>query len=101
METRRNTKYKMMLFNTFDLLPCAVHYQRIIHGDIKPDNLLLGECGGVKIADLGVCNEFNGDDASMENGSTAGTPAFRAPETLLVGQVWNFRWQHDEIPANE
>ncbi|XP_031625646.1 calcium/calmodulin-dependent protein kinase kinase 1 isoform X2 [Contarinia nasturtii] len=63
-----------------------LHYQRIIHGDIKPDNLLLGECGSVKIADLGVCNEFMGEDASMNNGSTAGTPAFRAPETLLTGQ---------------
>lgn len=67
-----------------------VHYQRIIHGDIKPDNLLLGECGSVKIADLGVCNEFLGEDASMNNGSTAGTPAFRAPETLLTGQVCNY-----------
>lgn len=67
-----------------------VHYQRIIHGDIKPDNLLLGECGHVKIADLGVCNEFLGEDASMNNGSTAGTPAFRAPETLLPGQVYTF-----------
>lgn len=65
----------------------AVHYQRIIHGDIKPDNLLLGECGRVKIADLGVCNEFLDEDASMNNGTTAGTPAFRAPETLLIGQV--------------
>lgn len=64
-----------------------MHYQRIIHGDIKPDNLLLGECGSVKMADLGVCNEFLGEDASMNNGSTAGTPAFRAPETLLTGQV--------------
>lgn len=66
-----------------------MHYQRIIHGDIKPDNLLLGECGSVKMADLGVCNEFLGEDASMNNGSTAGTPAFRAPETLLTGQVCN------------
>lgn len=64
-----------------------MHYQRIIHSDIKPDNLLLGECGRVKVADLGVCNEFLGEDASMNNGSTAGTPAFRAPETLLTGQV--------------
>lgn len=64
-----------------------MHYQRIIHSDIKPDNLLLGECGRVKIADLGVCNEFLGEDASMNNGSTAGTPAFRAPETLQTGQV--------------
>lgn len=70
-----------------ETLNFSVHYQRIIHSDIKPDNLLLGECGRVKVADLGVCNEFLGEDASMNNGSTAGTPAFRAPETLQTGQV--------------
>lgn len=47
----------------------------------------MGECGRVKIADLGVCNEFMGEDASMNNGAIAGTPAFRSPETLLTGQV--------------
>ncbi|XP_059617591.1 calcium/calmodulin-dependent protein kinase kinase 1 isoform X2 [Phlebotomus argentipes] len=63
-----------------------LHYLKIIHGDIKPGNLLLGEGGRVKIADLGVCNEFLGEDAAMSIGSTAGTPAFRAPETLRMGQ---------------
>ncbi|XP_034665691.1 calcium/calmodulin-dependent protein kinase kinase 1 isoform X4 [Drosophila subobscura] len=63
-----------------------LHYQKIIHADIKPGNLLLTECGHIKIADLGVCNEFLGQDAVMSNGSTAGTPAFRAPETLILGQ---------------
>ncbi len=47
----------------------------------------MAECGRVKIADLGVCNEFMGEDASMNNGAIAGTPAFRSPETLLKGQV--------------
>lgn len=41
--------------------------------------------GRVQIADLGVCNEFDGNDASMTNVSTPGTPAFRAPETLQTG----------------
>ncbi|KAH8249825.1 hypothetical protein KR038_002451 [Drosophila bunnanda] len=63
-----------------------LHYQKIIHADIKPGNLLLTEFGHVKIADLGVCNEFLGDDAKISNGSTAGTPAFRAPETLILGE---------------
>lgn len=31
-----------------------------------------------------------GEDASMNNVSTAGTPAFRAPETLLTGQVMKY-----------
>lgn len=63
-----------------------LHYQRIIHSDIKPGNLLLGEDGHVKIADLGVCTEFLDEDATMDNKSPAGTPAFRAPETLLEGE---------------
>lgn len=58
-----------------------MHYQRIIHRDIKPANLLLSESGRVQIADLGVCNEFDGTDALLSN--TAGTPAFTAPECLM------------------
>ncbi|XP_056911533.1 calcium/calmodulin-dependent protein kinase kinase 1 isoform X8 [Takifugu flavidus] len=57
-----------------------VHYQKIIHRDIKPSNLLLGDDGHVKIADFGVSNQFEGNDALLS--STAGTPAFMAPETL-------------------
>uniref|UniRef100_A0A034WWI1 calcium/calmodulin-dependent protein kinase n=1 Tax=Bactrocera dorsalis TaxID=27457 RepID=A0A034WWI1_BACDO len=63
-----------------------LHYQHIIHGDLKPENLLLTECGHIKIADLGVCNEFFGEDAMISSGSTAGTPAFRAPESLKLGR---------------
>ncbi|XP_065106231.1 calcium/calmodulin-dependent protein kinase kinase 1 isoform X2 [Paramisgurnus dabryanus] len=57
-----------------------LHYQKIVHRDIKPSNLLLGDDGHVKIADFGVSNQFEGSDALLS--STAGTPAFMAPETL-------------------
>jgi len=57
-----------------------LHYQKIIHRDIKPSNLLKAENGEVKIADLGVSNEFNGSDAFLT--STTGTPAFTSPEAL-------------------
>lgn len=57
-----------------------LHFQKIIHRDIKPSNLLLGDGGRVLIADFGVCNEFHGADALLS--STAGTPAFMAPEAL-------------------
>lgn len=58
----------------------AVHFQRIVHRDIKPSNLLIDANGRVKIADLGVCNEFDGSDDLLS--SSAGTPAFAAPEVL-------------------
>lgn len=57
-----------------------MHFQRIVHRDIKPSNLLIDANGHVKIADLGVCNEFDGSDDLLS--SSAGTPAFAAPEAL-------------------
>lgn len=57
-----------------------VHYQKIIHRDLKPSNLLRADSGEVKIADLGVSNEFDGTDAYLTN--TAGTPAFTPPESI-------------------
>lgn len=74
-----------------------LHYQRIIHGDIKPENLLLAEGDIIKVADLGVCNEFLGDDASIDQRTASGTPAFRAPETLLSGQVFYFDGKKADI----
>lgn len=57
-----------------------MHCQKIVHRDIKPSNLLLGDDGHVKIADFGVSNQFEGNDAQLS--STAGTPAFMAPEAI-------------------
>jgi len=57
-----------------------LHYQKIIHRDLKPSNLLRADSGEVKIADLGVSNEFDGTDALLTN--TAGTPAFTPPESI-------------------
>lgn len=57
-----------------------LHFHRIVHRDIKPSNLLLGDDGHVKIADFGVADIFDGDDALLSK--TAGSPAFMAPESL-------------------
>lgn len=53
------------------------HRSGVVHRDIKPENLL--RCGDrLKIADFGVSDLFEGDDD--QKSSTAGTPAFHAPE---------------------
>lgn len=56
--------------------------------DLKPENLLLADGDVIKVADLGVCNEFLGDDASIDQRTATGTPAFRAPETLSGQRIY-------------
>ncbi|KAB0791796.1 hypothetical protein PPYR_03596 [Photinus pyralis] len=72
-----------------------LHYQRIIHRDIKPANLLLTDSGRVQVADLGVCNEFDGSDAYLS--TTVGTPAFIPPEALREGQNDGFSGKAADI----
>ncbi|KYQ90582.1 putative protein serine/threonine kinase [Tieghemostelium lacteum] len=55
-----------------------LHEQKIIHRDIKPENLLISKDGHVVIADFGVSHMF--DDTSDLLNSSAGSPAFLAPE---------------------
>lgn len=57
-----------------------LHYANIVHGDIKPQNLLLGEDGIVKIADFGISQMLSGSGEKLED--AAGTPAFMAPELI-------------------
>jgi len=55
----------------------------LVHGDIKPENIILTETGGTKLADLGLAH-FNTDALEINNGSGIyGTPQYISPEQLL------------------
>ena len=56
-----------------------IHRKRILHRDIKLDNILLDGKGNVKIADFGVSKLVKLGDVMHEQ---SGTPAYIAPEIL-------------------
>jgi serine/threonine protein kinase len=56
------------------------HKQGLIHRDVKPDNIMLTRDGGVKLADLGLVKEMDGDLNLTRTGRGLGTPHFMAPE---------------------
>jgi hypothetical protein len=61
-----------------------VHDQQIVHRDVKPPNMILGD-EGVVLVDFGVARALGGDH---EEGTIAvGTPKFMAPEILAGGTV--------------
>jgi hypothetical protein len=63
------------------------HSQRLIHQDIKPDNIMIGQNNQVKLADLGISKTF--DEVESEEGPkrVMGTPHYMAPEAALGKKI--------------
>ena len=60
----------------------SAHAKRVVHGDIKPANVLISSRGLVKVTDFGTARLLTGSEMT---GTIAGTPSYMAPEQARGG----------------
>ncbi|HEU5159005.1 MAG TPA: ATP-binding protein [Streptosporangiaceae bacterium] len=63
----------------------AVHDRGVVHGDVKPANIMITESGQVKLIDLGTARAAG--DASGEHELVLATRAYCSPEQLSGGPM--------------
>ncbi len=63
-----------------------LHGRALVHRDLKPDNILLGRGGEVKIGDFGIAHDARSPSLTR-TGVSLGTPAYMSPEQLRGERV--------------
>ena len=63
-----------------------VHDQQIVHRDVKPHNLILGE-NGVMLVDFGIARLLDDEEEEEEGTWASARPRYMAPEVFAGGAV--------------
>jgi hypothetical protein len=65
----------------------AVHGAGLVHGDVKPENVLRAEGGRIVLMDFGSGRDLEEGDPGAPTREISGSPLYMAPETILAGEV--------------
>ncbi|MFJ4187699.1 protein kinase [Kitasatospora sp. NPDC089509] len=65
----------------------AAHDAGMVHRDIKPDNVMIGEDGLAKVLDFGIAQLDVGASGLTTTGTVIGSPPYMAPERWTGGRV--------------
>lgn len=60
----------------------VAHAAKIVHRDIKPDNIIVGANGRVKLMDFGIAKTLT-NGTMTQTGQVMGSPAYMSPEQVL------------------
>ncbi len=85
LETRLDIDNNLTLEQAKDIFASVckglayAHSQDIVHGDLKPGNIMISDSGIAKVMDFGVAKKVAGG-SKKEAKNLAGTPAYMSPE---------------------
>ena len=70
-----------------------LHSKKVVHRDLKGDNILLTSDNSAKISDFGACKEVE-IEKTMQAGTLIGTPLWMAPEAMTgecckASDIWS------------
>jgi serine/threonine-protein kinase len=74
------------------LVACAglegAHHRGVLHRDMKPENMLFGADGVLKVTDFGIARVLGENDTlATRGGELLGTPAYMAPEQAAGSEL--------------
>ena len=70
----------------------AAHERDLVHGNLKPENVVFGAAGNAKLSDFGMTTIVELDEEQNEQISVAvGAPEYKAPEQLKTGDAGTAR----------